>query len=381
LRRANATFYSRKDKSKREEVQQVYEVHDVEVFEEPWDLSRLEEEPVMVLRSEGLKRTAKVVASQLRTTLDEVSLDPSQIVDMLEDNFKRYFDPETEQIFSGRKRRQTKPIMWMLKVILEPIIKEVKETLSNTIFPCSASMIHCGIWDWYLRGYADSLKGDPGSTNYFEGVHLDGKLMLGESTREAETLWGIRAPNTSLSTPGNGWWNIWILLSPDMEEKPLLLLDPRTWNTTAFLEQKRPFLWPGRDFNTKSALRWLAPLSMRFGDVLVFQSATVAHGAGRLVDSKAETAPRLSLDARCHCSSFSSEPVRTITGEICAPVWSFGGKSWHGCQRIGSNRSWCIIYRRADDAGAGCVLGNETLCNYPCQEDDDCTIRNFDFCE
>ncbi|CAE7492584.1 unnamed protein product [Symbiodinium microadriaticum] len=382
----NITFFSRQNKKKRTTLHQLSEVQDIQVFEkDAWASPELLKEPMVVLRSAELRSTSQVVAAQLRTVLDEVALEPGELVDMLEENFKKFFDPETEQLFTGRKRQKTKPIMWMLKVILQPLMEEVKAALAQSLFPCNASMIHCGIWDWYLRGYANEVRKhqdtewqeDP--SNYFGGMHVDGKLMLGDSSREAEDIWGISPPNTTLNTPGAGWWNIWVLLSPEIGKQTLVLLDPRTWNVTAFLEHDRPFVWPERDLKDLKERPFKAPLSMQMGDLLAFHSFEVAHGAGQLMDVDSD-AVRLSLDARCHCAEFSNRPVRTRRGEICAPVWFYGGQAQHGCQRIGSDEPWCVIYRQADEAGAGCILKNDTLCAYPCEAEEECSLQSFDYC-
>eukprot|EP00439_Symbiodinium_sp_Y106_P011305 s8131_g1.t1 len=143
------------------------------------------------------------------------------------------------------------------------------------------------------------------------------------------------------------------------------------------------FVWPERDLNDLKAHPWKAPLSMQMGDLLAFHSFEVAHGAGRLMDVDSD-AVRLSLDARCHCAEFSNRPVRTRRGEICAPVWFYGGQAQHGCQRslgcLRSTEPWCVIYRQADEAGAGCILKNDTLCTYPCDAEEECSLQSFDYC-
>eukprot|EP00439_Symbiodinium_sp_Y106_P080603 s633_g19.t1 len=121
----NITFFSRQNKKKRQTLHQLSEVQDIQVFEkDAWAAPELLKVPIVVLRSAELRSTSQVVAAQLRTVLDEVALEPGELVDMLEENFKKFFDPETEQLFTGRKRQKTKPIMWMLKVILQPLMEE-----------------------------------------------------------------------------------------------------------------------------------------------------------------------------------------------------------------------------------------------------------------
>merc|ERR1711972_1203202 len=114
------------------------------------------------------------------------------------------------------------------------------------------------------------------------------------------------------------------------------------------------------------------PSQMQRGDLMLFRSGNVAHGAAQVIRDLEEgnTPPskgkRVSFDARCRCVPHSSRLVMTERGEMCASAWSAGGRVLKGCQPLAqaelatSANSWCVIRRSA--GGAGCVLQDGTLC-------------------
>merc|ERR1719229_1424070 len=124
--------------------------------------------------------------------------------------------------------------------------------------------------------------------------------MLGRKTRRVATVWGggaeearagvgsntTRAMDDADAPPGVAWWNVWVLLSESVGSTPLLLLEPSSWNLTQLQRGKGAYVWPPRDawpLGQGPALRFRTPLDMQQGDMLLFRSSAVAHGAGKLL--------------------------------------------------------------------------------------------------
>merc|ERR1712183_3783 len=160
-----------------------------------------------------------------------------------------------------------------------------------------------------------------------------------------------------------------MLLSESAEPSPLLLLDPSSWSLSNFQKNDTAgaYVWPSRDA-TQNVLRFYTPHNMQQGDAIFFKSGDVAHGSGKRLSGVggAVLGKRISFDMRCRCAPFSSEPVQTARGELCAASWrpSLGSALVHGCLHT-AETPWCIIRRGAPDAGAGCVLQDGSLCAYP----------------
>mmetsp|Transcript_144951 Transcript_144951/g.255493 ORF Transcript_144951/g.255493 Transcript_144951/m.255493 type:complete len:456 (-) Transcript_144951:22-1389(-) len=407
---ANVTFRlgnKSKKRRKRQYLHQVHSVFDLEV-ETPEEVrqrlsphsSSSKAAPAMAaLRTSRLEAAAAIARSQLRVALAEAELSSEELREVLDNNFKKYFDPETDELRSDVLSHGPRAnLLRTLRLVLRPVCDAARAAASDAVLPCPASHVHCGVWDWYLRGM---LEGSGPDVDYFSSMHLDGKLMLGKQTRRTESTWGVsrgQGAAHAASTRGNAvedaWWNLWVLLSEDAGTAPLLLLEPDSWNLTSFRESRSAFPWPLQDFRQDGvSLRFRTPRDMHQGDMLLFRSDDVAHGTGLLVNASTglpaatsssahKRSRRVSFDARCHCVPFSIEPEITERGELCAPSWHLGSSIVHGCLRTEttSSRPWCVIRRKVDDAGAGCVLQDGSLCEHPCRRLNLCTSRRFDYC-
>ena len=318
--------------------------------------------------------------------LAEADLSPERLRKLLGSNFKEFFDPATDDLKASVTGSRAN-LLRTLRLILQPLSDAAAEVAAETAMNCSAEHVHCGVWDWYLRGLVPG-KSPEGDGDYFSAVHLDGRLMLGRKTRAVSSAWGLPdPPEGSLGDPG--WWNIWVLLSEDSGLSPLLLLEPSSWNISGFETAVRgAFVWPERDALPGVRLRFQTPRRMLQGDMLLFRSAAVAHGAGRLLGHpprERPRKPRVSFDVRCHCTPSSTKPVATETGELCANAWKVAGRVHRGCQAPAAagpaGRPWCAIRRREGDAGAGCILEDGELCAHPCQRKRHCSEYLFDYCE
>lgn len=409
---ANVTFTMGKKKGRKPNGT-LHDVHPV------WDLEILEVAEArlrhgsaaqasgpLAVRSPALSAAASVAAKQLRMALAEAALSPLEMEEILDNNFKHYFNPETDEMLPSVKGNAANFLL-SLRLILSPVYRAAAEALSSSALSCNSSMVHCGVWDWYLRGFVEeanerkrperrSAKGD-----YFAGIHLDGKLMLGRKSVASDRAWGVAGNKGSAgtsskpiqqATAGPEWWNVWVLLSDGVGRTPLLLLDPASWNLKSFLSlgKGQAFIWPPRDsFEDGPPLRFMSPLHMQQGDALLFQSDTVAHGSGRLVGQDGHklgpraAGTRISFDARCRCKAFSGEPVTTVSGERCAVSWSLGGRIWHGCQPAshGAPEPWCAVQRSAEATGVGCILQDGSPCPHPCRRHHLCSRYYFDFCD
>jgi len=366
------------------------------------------------VRTPSLMAAASIAALQLRLALAEASLPPAELEEVLDKNFKEYFDPETDDIKPAVKGA-TRDLMHLLRIILYPVRAAAASALSTAVLGCNASMVHCGVWDWYLRGPVEdmrhrrsgkALRTSAGKGDFFGGLHLDGKLMLGRKSRKADKAWGIggnanesdgrsEAVAKNVTTAGPDWWNVWVLLSDTVDRDPLVLLDPSSWNLTGFLTARKgkDFVSPTRDrLADGTPFKFVSALSMRQGDALIFQSATVAHGSAFLTEASEdyqdaaiavdEARGRISFDARCRCKPFSDALITTRSGEMCAAAWSLGGRIWHGCQpaTAGVPHSWCAVRRSAMDTGFGCLLQDGSPCPHPCPRFNSCSKRYFDLC-
>eukprot|EP00928_Gymnodinium_smaydae_P032579 TRINITY_DN23554_c0_g1_i1.p1 TRINITY_DN23554_c0_g1~~TRINITY_DN23554_c0_g1_i1.p1 ORF type:complete len:494 (-),score=113.02 TRINITY_DN23554_c0_g1_i1:309-1736(-) len=363
------------------------------------------------LRLDSLAVVAKVAREQLRLALAASDLPRDELRDLLDDNLKAFFDPETDELRAGLSLASPKgQLLWTLWLILKPLSDAAATAVAEAgLLPCEASHVHCAVWDWYLRGLLDSTSPD---ADYFSSVHLDGKLMLGKKTKKSSNAWNYGSETSQNVAENDEWWNVWVLLSEAVGDSRLLLLDPRSWNLPAFLAKKAAYVWPPDDFTNVTdagesgrrsagdepssaepeelpaagAPRFLGLGSdARQGDLLAFRSARVAHGAGSLLattSSASAPSKRVSFDARCRCAPMPlASVVATSRGELCAATWMWRGQRYHGCLRAGQKRPWCVLRTRAPDAGAGCILDDGGLCPHPCGRMQRCAGRLYDFCD
>lgn len=117
---------------------------------------------VAVLQTAGLSAAAGVASKQLRLALAEADLLQEEVRELLDANFKTYFDPRTDELRVAPAEPRG-VLLRTLVMILKPVLDAaIAAAVEATAFPCQPTHVHCGIWDWYLRGLAqEEMQGVP----------------------------------------------------------------------------------------------------------------------------------------------------------------------------------------------------------------------------
>merc|ERR1712224_446373 len=135
--------------------------------------------------------------------LAEAELPPEELRELLDQNFKRYFEPETDELRSDVYGSRAQ-LLKTLRLVLTPVCNAASAVAAESaLLRCPGSQVHCGVWDWYLRGLLQERSKD---VDYFSSVHLDGKLMLGKKTRRADNAWGGPRVRADDSAEDKVWW-------------------------------------------------------------------------------------------------------------------------------------------------------------------------------
>eukprot|EP00747_Dinoflagellata_sp_TGD_P108935 gnl/TRDRNA2_/TRDRNA2_170561_c5_seq6.p1 gnl/TRDRNA2_/TRDRNA2_170561_c5~~gnl/TRDRNA2_/TRDRNA2_170561_c5_seq6.p1 ORF type:complete len:289 (-),score=47.83 gnl/TRDRNA2_/TRDRNA2_170561_c5_seq6:5-871(-) len=188
----NITF-AMKRKGKKQFRHEIHDVQDLTVERVAEARQRFEANraafTMAAIRSPEVAAIAAVTRKQLQMALAESDLPPDQLNDMLDNGFRKYFDSESDQLLGSISSHQLRSMLQTMRLALSPLQEAIGAVAAEVALPCPASYVHCGEWDWYLRGLVKKPSVD---CDFFSSIHSDGKLMLGTKSRKMySALWPL----------------------------------------------------------------------------------------------------------------------------------------------------------------------------------------------